>query len=68
MAKARKSAVKALLKINTESAFSNITLNSVLSESDLSPADKALATALVYGVLDRKITIDYVLKKFIKTP
>lgn len=68
MAMARKSAVKALLKINTESAFSNITLNSVLSESDLSPADKALATALVYGVLDRKITIDYVLKKFIKTP
>lgn len=68
MANPRKLAVKALLKINTDSAYSNITLNSLFSESDASPMDKALATALVYGVLDRKITIDYVLSKFLKTP
>lgn len=68
MASGRKLAVKALLKINTDSAYSNITLNSLFSESDVSPVDKALATALVYGVLDRKITIDYVLGKFLKTP
>ena len=68
MANGRKLAVKALLKINTDSAYSNITLNSLFSESDASPMDKALATALVYGVLDRKITIDYVLSKFLKTP
>ena len=68
MANPRKLAVKALLKINTDSAYSNITLNSLFSESDASPRDKALATALVYGVLDRKITIDYVLSKFLKTP
>lgn len=68
MANPRKLAVKALLKINIDSAYSNITLNSLFSESDASPMDKALATALVYGVLDRKITIDYVLSKFLKTP
>lgn len=68
MANPRKLAVKALLKINTDSAYSNITLNSLFSESDASPMDKALATALVYGVLDRKITIDYVLSRFLKTP
>lgn len=68
MANPRKLAVKALLKINTDSAYSNITLNSLFSESDASSMDKALATALVYGVLDRKITIDYVLSKFLKTP
>ena len=68
MANGRKLAVKALLKINTDSAYSNITLNSLFAESDASSVDKALATALVYGVLDRKITIDYVLSKFLKTP
>ena len=68
MASGRKLAVKALLKINTDSAYSNLTLNSVFKESDASTSDKALATALVYGVLDRKITLDYVLGNFLKTP
>ena len=68
MANGRKLAVKALLKINTDFAYSNITLNSLFAESDANSMDKALATALVYGVLDRKITIDYVLSKFLKTP
>ncbi len=68
MANPRKLAVKALLKINTDSAYSNLTLNSLFKESDATTADKALATALVYGVLDRKITLDYVLGKFLKTP
>lgn len=68
MANARKTAVKALLKIEQDSAYSNITLNSVFKESEFSSADKALISALVYGVLDRKITLDYVLSRFMKTP
>lgn len=68
MANARKLAVKALLKINKDFAYSNLTLNSVFKESDATSSEKALATALVYGVLDRKITLDYVLSKFLKTP
>lgn len=68
MANPRKLAVKVLLKINTDFAYSNLTLNSVFKVSDASASEKALATALVYGVLDRKITLDYVLGKFLKTP
>ena len=64
----RKVAVKALVKINTEKAYSNLIVNSLFSENDLSAQDKAFATALVYGVLERKITLDYVLQKFLKTP
>lgn len=64
----RKLAVKALLKIETDSAYSNITLNSFLKETDLNKEDKAFFSALVYGVLDRKITLDYVLSQFMKTP
>lgn len=64
----RKLAVKALIKINTENAYSNLTVKSLFKDNDLSSANKAFAIALVYGVLDRRITLDYVLQKFLKTP
>lgn len=67
MANARKTALLALLEVRNQ-AYSNITLNKFLSECDLSSADRAFATALFYGVLDRTITLDYVLSKHIKTP
>ena len=68
MANARLIAVNALIKVNKENAYSNITLDKYLSCTDISDKDKALATTLFYGVLDRKITIDYVISKFSKTP
>ena len=68
MANARLVAVKALLKINRDKAYSNITLDSFFADYNLDGKDKALATALVYGVLDRKITLDYIIGKFSKTP
>ena len=46
MPSARKVAIDALLKVNNDLAYSNITLNSVLNTTDLSPADKSLASAL----------------------
>ena len=68
MPNARKTAVTALLKVENDSAYSNIALNSVLNESGLEGSDRAFASALFYGVLDRRITLDYVLSLFIKTP
>lgn len=68
MANARKIALKALCDVRVGGAYSNITLNKYFSENDLSSADKSLATALFYGVLDRTITLDYVLSRYIKTP
>ena len=68
MSNPRKAAVKALLKVENDAAYSNIALNAVLRESGLENADKAFASAIFYGVLDRRITIDFVLSKFIKTP
>lgn len=68
MANARKIAVKTLVKIGDEGAFSNLAVNEALKNADLDDRDKALATALIYGVLDRQITLDYILSKFLKTP
>ena len=68
MANARKTAVKVLVKIEKEGAYSNLAVAEALKTAELNPQDKALATALIYGVLDRKITLDFILSKFLKTP
>ena len=64
----RQLAAKALIKVTSEGAYSNLVLNSLLKENKLTPEDKALATAIFYGTLDRLVTIDFYLKKLIKTP
>lgn len=64
----RKTALNVLLCIEQNGAYSNIALNRELSKHQLSAQDKALATAIIYGVLDRNITLEFVLKDFIKTP
>ncbi|MCH5195576.1 MAG: 16S rRNA (cytosine(967)-C(5))-methyltransferase RsmB [Oscillospiraceae bacterium] len=61
MANARLTAVKLLLKMDSESAYSNILLDSALSEQGLSERDKAFAAALFYGVTERKMTLDYII-------
>lgn len=68
MANARKIAVQALMSVNSDGAYSNITLNKILNEKPVENNDKALASAIFYGVLDRRITIDFVISQFIKTP
>ena len=68
MANARKTAVKVLAKIEKEGTYSNLGVAEALKNSELNPQDKSLATAIIYGVLDRKITLDYILAKFLKTP
>lgn len=68
MGNPRKTALNVLLKIVNDGAYSNIALSGELSNTDLSAQDKALATAIIYGVLDRNITLEYILKAYIKTP
>lgn len=68
MANARKIAVKTLIKIGDEGTFSNLAVSEALKNADLDDRDKGLATALIYGVLDRQITLDYILSKFLKNP
>ncbi|MBE6834688.1 MAG: 16S rRNA (cytosine(967)-C(5))-methyltransferase RsmB [Ruminococcaceae bacterium] len=63
----RASAYKVLLKILKNNSYSNIALDSVLNESD-SDSGSSLVTNLVYGTLERQITIDYVLSKYLKQP
>lgn len=52
-----------LYKVEKEKAYSNITINSMLKESGLGSLDSAFVSAIVYGVLEKKITLDYIIKQ-----
>lgn len=61
---ARETALSVLYKVEYEGAYSNIELKKALSKAELSQKDKSLATALVYGVLQRDVTLEYVISVF----
>ncbi len=60
---ARQGAVTALLQIQQEGGYSNIVLDELLRRQPLPDNDRALMTRLVYGVIERRLTIDYLLNK-----
>ncbi|MBQ1519059.1 MAG: 16S rRNA (cytosine(967)-C(5))-methyltransferase RsmB [Ruminococcus sp.] len=61
MADPRYVAVKLLDKTLSSGSYSNLQLDAGLKNSDLSPQDKRFCTALYYGVIERKITLDHIL-------
>ncbi len=68
MQNARKLAIETLVKIEKDGAYSNIAVDKMLFDTDLSIKDKALATSIIYGTLERKLTLEYVISKYSKTP
>lgn len=59
-------AYKILSKIERDKAYSNIAVDTVLNQNEVSSAP--FVCALVYGVLERKITLDYYLSKLLTQP
>lgn len=68
MKTARQIAFEALNKIERDNSFSNLTLDSFLYSAQLSKTDSGFVSALVYGVLERTITLDYCLSRHLKQP
>ncbi len=64
MKSARLIAFEVLHKIFYDKAYSNIALDHALKSVD---NDKAFVSALVYGVVERKITLDYFIHKYINS-
>lgn len=58
-------AVKTLSKISN-GAYSNLQLNQVIENSDLSSKDIGLLTNIVYGVIQHRLTLEYYLNHFLK--
>ncbi len=63
----RKLVIDCLLKVES-SGFSNLVLSSLLNNDKLTNQDKAFATKLFYGTIERKITLNYILQKNLSKP
>lgn len=59
MPDARESAYRSLLRIAREGRFSNLEVDATLKRASLPPPERALYTRLVYGVIERTVTLDY---------
>ncbi len=64
----RQKAFDILLKIHTSDAYSNLTLDTYLQKDNIDSRDSAFISALVYGVLERQLTVDYNLSKYLRQP
>ena len=62
----RRAAYNSLLRLEKEGRYSNLETDLTLKKEQLSQKDRALYTALVYGVIERRVTLDYVLNRFSK--
>ncbi len=63
----RKLVVECLMKVES-SGFSNLVLSSLLDNDKLTNQDKAFATNLFYGTIERKLTLNYILQKNLSKP
>ena len=64
----RQKAFEILLRIHSANAYSNLTLDTYLQNENMDSRDKAFVSALVYGVCERQLTIDYNLSRYLKQP
>ena len=58
---ARQLAVLSLCRLEREGRYGNLEADAAIKKFGLSGAEKALYTKLFYGVLERRITLDYVI-------
>ena len=68
MASAREAAFSLLKQMNSNAAYSNLLLENAPVLAALSRRDRALAAALVYGVTERRLTLDYNLSQYLTKP
>ena len=62
---ARKAAHAALVKLQRSGGYSNLVLDAQLKSSLLDRRDLSLASAIFYGVVERKYTLDFIIGKYV---
>ena len=66
MADVRKIAFNTIYRVLYKDAYSALAINSAIKENNLSGVDASFLSHLVYGVLERKILLDYVISQYSK--
>ena len=64
----REAVLIALNNMEFSEAYSNLTLDQTLDQGTFSQQDRAFATVLFYGVLERRLTLDACVKRYSKIP
>ena len=64
MANVRNTAYHVLYRVLYEDAYSAIAINNAVREESLSGVDVSFLSALVYGVLERKLTLEYIIRQY----
>lgn len=64
MANVRNIAYQVLYRVLYEDAYSAIAVNSAVKEENLSGVDVSFLSALVYGVLERKLTLEFIIRQY----
>lgn len=58
--------IESLVQICNENSYTNLVVNHTIQNSHFTDYEKKLYTKIVYGVVENKILIDYLLQPFIK--
>lgn len=64
---ARKAAYLSLMRCEKAGKYANLEADAAIRKYELDEAEKALFTQLVYGVIERQITLDYIISLYTKT-
>ncbi len=65
---ARTVALEALVRMEKEEGYSNLVIDHALQASGLDKRDSALATTIFYGVLEKRITLDWLIGQCLRDP
>ena len=68
MADARLTALRGLNEVFGQGGYSNLVLESLMRKNELTGQERAFGTALFYGVVERRITLDWVLGRYSRQP
>ena len=60
----RECALASLVSLERDGRYSNLEINSTIEHSSMSDADRGLYTRLVYGVTERRITLDHIIGEY----
>ena len=65
---AREAAYRSLIKCEQNKSYTNLEIDAAIKRFGLEGAERGLYTTLVYGVTERRITLDYRLSRLCHTP
>ena len=68
MADARLTALRGLNEVFGQGGYSNLVLEGLMRKNELTGQERAFCTALFYGVVERRITLDWVLGRYSRQP